>query len=144
MRHLTRRDMLVLLLALAAAPVVFLAIQWKTNAARHGQEPVEPFRIAGNFYYVGANDVTSFLITGPEGHVVLDGGYPTTAPMIMASIAKLGVDIRDVKVLLNSNPRPDQAGGLAAIQQASGAELWASPESAGVIASGGDDADFSW
>jgi len=135
--------MLVLLLALAAAPVVFLAIQWKTNAARHGQEPVEPFRIAGNFYYVGANDVTAFLITGPEGHIVLDGGYPTTAPMIMDSIAKLGFNIKDVKVLLNSEPDPGHAGGLSAIQQASGASVWASEASADVIASGGDNPDMA-
>ena len=143
MRNLTRRDVLILLLALLAAPAVFLGKIWKEKAARHGQEPAEPFRIAGNFYYVGANDVSAFLIAGPEGHVVLDAGYPTTAPMIMASIAKLGFDIKDVKTLLNSNPRPDQAGGLAALQQASGAELWASEASAGVIASGGDDPDFA-
>jgi metallo-beta-lactamase class B len=53
-------------------------------------------------YYVGATDAAAFLITGPEGHIVLDGGYPSTAPMIMASIAKLGFDIKDVKVLRNS------------------------------------------
>ena len=135
--------MLVLLVGLAAAPAVFLGRAWKAKADRHGQEPAEPFRIAGNFYYIGANDVTAFLITGPEGHVVLDAGYPTTAPMIMASIATLGFDITDVKVLLNSNPRPDAAGGLAALQHASGAELWASDASANIIASGGDDPDLA-
>ena len=102
----------------------------------------EPFRIAGNFYYVGANDVSAFLITGPEGHVVLDGGYPTTARMIMASIAKLGFDIKDVKVLLNSEPHPDHGGGLTVLQQASGAQLWASDASADSLASGGDDPDL--
>jgi metallo-beta-lactamase class B len=107
-----------------------------------GQQPAEPFRIAGNFYYVGANDVAAFLITGPEGHVVLDAGYPTTAKMIMASIAKLGFDIKDVKVLLNSEPHPDHAGGLGVLQQASGAELWASEASADSIAKGGDDPDM--
>ena len=76
-----------------------------------GQGPAEPFRIAGNLYYVGASDVAAFLITGPEGHVVLDGGYPTTARLIMASIAKLGFDIKDVKVLLNSEPHPDHGAG---------------------------------
>ena len=129
--------MLILLLALSAAPIVILGRMWKANAERGGQQPAEPFRIAGNFNYVGANDVTSFLITGPEGHVLLDGGYPGTAPMIMASIATLGFDIKDVKVLLNSLPHGDHAGGLAALQQASGAQLWASEASADVIASGG-------
>ena len=134
--------MLILLLALSVAPIVILGRMWKANAERGGQQPAEPFRIAGNFYYVGANDVTSFLITGPEGHVLLDGGYPGTAPMIMASIASLGFDIKDVKVLLNSAPHGDHAGGLAALQQASGAQLWASEASAGVIASGGYDPDM--
>ena len=85
---------------------------------RGGQKFAEPFRIAGNLYYVGANDVTSFLITGPQGHVLIDGGYPRTAPMIMSSIKRLGFDIRDVKVLLNSEPHFDHAGGLGEIQKA--------------------------
>jgi metallo-beta-lactamase class B len=54
--------------------------------------------------------------------------------MIMESIAKLGFDIKDVKVLLNSEPHSDHAGGLAVLQQASGAELWASEASADAIA----------
>ena len=57
--------------------------RWLNATKIGGQQPAEPFRIAGNFYYVGANDVAAFLITGPEGHIVLDGGYPSTAPMIM-------------------------------------------------------------
>jgi metallo-beta-lactamase class B len=133
--------MLVLMIALAAVVALFLG-RWLNATKRGGQQPAEPFRIAGNFYYVGANDIAAFLITGPEGHVVLDGGYPSTAPMIMASIAKLGFDIADVKVLVNSEPHPDHAGGLTVIQQASGAELWASNASADSIASGGDDPDM--
>lgn len=73
---------------------------------------------------------------------LLGGGYPTTAPMIMTSIAKLGFDSKDVKVLVNSEPHSDHAGGLAVLQQASGAELWASEASADTIASGGDDPDM--
>jgi len=125
-----------------SALALVLVGRWLNATKRGGQEPAEPFRIAGNFYYVGANDVAAFLITGPEGHVVLDGGYPSTAPMIMASIAKLGFDIKDVKVLLNSEPHPDHAGGLGVLQQASGAELWASDASADAIAAGGDDPDI--
>ena len=142
MRHLTRRRLLIILFGLTATLLVFLGRSWKESSDRGGQKPAEPFRIAGNLYYVGANDIAAFLVTGPEGHVVLDGGYPGTAPMIMASIAKLGFDIRDVKVLLNSEPHFDHAGGLAALQQASGAELWASDASAAAIASGGDDPDI--
>jgi metallo-beta-lactamase class B len=118
-----------------------LAGRWLNTRKIGGQGPAEPFRIAGNFYYVGATDVAAFLITGPEGHVVIDGGYPTTARLIMASIAKLGFDIKDVEVLLNSEPHPDHGGGLTVLQQASGAQLWASDPSADSLASGGDDPD---
>ena len=62
--------------------------------------------------------------------------------MIMASIAKLGFNIKDVKVLLNSEPHPDHGGGLTVLQQASGAQLWASDASADSLAAGGDDPDI--
>ena len=134
-----------LLLAIPAVLIVAgvpLFLKWKSSSDNGGQKYAEPFRIAGNFYYVGANDVSSFLITGPEGHVLIDGGYPGTARMIMESIAKLGFNIKDVRVLLNSEPHFDHAGGLAEIQKASGAQLWASEASANAIAAGGDDPDI--
>jgi metallo-beta-lactamase class B len=143
LRNLAKRPVLIFVLALSAFLLPFLFRMWKAKASTGGQQPAEPFRIAGNFYYVGANDVTSYLITGPEGHVLLDGGYPGTAPMIMASIARLGFDIKDVKVLLNSAARGDHAGGLAELQQASGAKLWASEPSADILASGGYDPDMA-
>lgn len=142
MSRLTKRHWRIALLGVAVVIVVAVFDKWIDAGNRGGQQPAEPFRIAGNFYYVGANDVTSFLLTGPEGHILIDGGYPGTASMIMASIAKLGFDIKDVKVLLNSDPHRDHAGGLAALQQASGAKLWASEASAGTLASGGDDPDI--
>jgi metallo-beta-lactamase class B len=142
LRHFSKRYRLIVLLGLASViPLVFVG-RWLNATKRGGQSPAEPFRIAGNLYYVGANDVSAFLITGPAGHIVLDGGYPTTAPMIIASIAKLGFNIKDVKVLLNSEPHPDHAGGLGVLQKASGAELWASEASAYSLGSGGDDPDL--
>jgi metallo-beta-lactamase class B len=137
-----KRAYLLVFLGLTGVLALVLVGRRLNSTKVGGQEPAQPFRIAGNLYYVGASDVAAFLVTGPEGHVVLDGGYPTTARMIMASIAKLGFDIRDVEVLLNSEPHPDHAGGLTVLQQASGAELWASDASADVIASGGDDRDM--
>lgn len=140
--QVTRRRRLLVLLAVVLLVAVVLVAR-RLNATKvGGQQPAEPFRIAGNFYYVGASDISAFLITGPEGHVVLDGGYPTTARLILAGIAKLGFDIRDVRVLLNSEPHPDHGGGLAVLQQASGAQLWASDASANSLASGGDDPDL--
>jgi metallo-beta-lactamase class B len=139
--HFTKRYRLVVLLALASVLTLVLVGRWLNATKRGGQGPAEPFKIAGNLYYVGATDAAAFLITGPEGHIVLDGGYPSTAPMIIASIAKLGFSIKDVKVLLNSEPHPDHAGGLGVLQHESGAELWASDSSAYTLTSGGDDPD---
>jgi metallo-beta-lactamase class B len=138
LRHPDKR-WLVILFGVVSVLVVFLVTNWKESSDRGGQKYAKPFRIAGNFYYVGANDIAAFLIAGPEGHVVIDGGYPGTATMIAASIKELGFDIKDVKVLLNSEPHGDHAGGLAELQRMSGAELWASDASAEVIESGGDD-----
>jgi len=141
LRHFAKRFRLVLLGLVSVLVLLVLVGRWLNATKRGGQGPAEPFRIAGNLYYVGATDAAAFLMTGPKGHIVLDGGYPSTAPMIIASIAKLGFSIKDVKVLLNSEPHPDHAGGLGVLQQASGAELWASEASAVTLASGGDDPD---
>jgi len=137
--RLTKRRVLLCIAVLLVALAVVPFRKWREASKNGGQTFVEPFRIAGDFYYVGANDVSSFLITGPQGHILIDGGYPGTPPLIMRSIAKLGFNIRDVKVLLNSEPHYDHAGGLAELQKASGAQLWASDASADVIAAGGDD-----
>ena len=132
----------ILLLLLIAAPFAVIGFRsWRQGTINGGQKYAEPFRIAGNFYYVGANDIAAFLITGPKGHVLIDGGYPGTPPLIMKSIKQLGFNIQDVKVLLNSEPHYDHAGGLAELQKASGAELWASEVSAESMESGGDDED---
>ena len=129
-----------LLIVLLVSPFAVKGLRtWRVAGMNGGQKVAEPFLIAGNLYYVGANDVASFLITGPQGHVLIDGGYPGTARMIMSSIARLGFNIRDVKILLNSEPHYDHAGGLGDLQKASGARLYASDMSADVIESGGDD-----
>jgi metallo-beta-lactamase class B len=136
MRHLITRRRLVILLGVSATLIVVLGTLWRSAIKRNRSVPDEPLRIAGNLYYVGATGVTAFLLTGPEGHVLIDGGYPETAPLIIASTAKLGFDIADVKVLLNSHAHSDHAGGLRALQEASGAELWVSEGDADVMAAG--------
>jgi metallo-beta-lactamase class B len=102
-------------------------------------QPVEPFRIAGNVYYVGASDITSYLIATPKGHIVIDGGFEQTAPMILASIRKLGFDPKDVKILLNSHAHYDHAGGLAELKRATGATFYASRGDLPQLARGGTD-----
>src|SRR5688500_9627017 len=105
--------------------------------SRSWNQPDNPFRIAGNVYYVGASDVTSFLITTREGHILIDGGFEETAPMILANVRRLGFRIEDVRVLLASHAHYDHAGGLAALQRASGATFHASRGDAPLFARGG-------
>ncbi|HLH04211.1 MAG TPA: subclass B3 metallo-beta-lactamase [Bryobacteraceae bacterium] len=98
--------------------------------------PFPPFRIIGNLYYVGASGVSSFLITTPQGDILLDGGFSETAPQIERNIAKLGFKITDVKYLLNSHAHYDHAGGLAELKRASHAQFVASRGDAGTLSSG--------
>jgi metallo-beta-lactamase class B len=128
---------MILFAGVVSALAMVAVVKWKSAIDRGGQEPAEPFRIAGNLYYVGTNDVTAFLLTGPEGHVLIGDGRAASASMIMESIANLGFDIVDVKVLLNSHAHFDHAGALAALQKASGAELWISEGDADVVTAGG-------
>lgn len=137
MRRFIKRRWLAVLLGVAVALVVVPGTLWRSAIKRNRSIPDEPFRIAGNLYYVGHTGVTAFLLTGPEGHVLIDGGYPEHGPLIIESIAKLGFDIADVEVLLNSHAHSDHAGGLRDLQEASGAELWVSEGDAEVMAAGG-------
>src|SRR5438477_5439728 len=100
---------------------LILAVALFVDAARSSDQPVEPFRIIGNVYYVGANEITSFLIVTPVGMILIDGGSVEMAPVIRANIAQLGFDLHDVKILLNSHAHLDHAGGLAELKRRSGA-----------------------
>ena len=132
-----RRRWWLIALSIVAVGFAFLFTQWKAAIKRNRSIPDEPFQIAENLYYVGSTGVTSFLITSLEGHVLIDGGYPETAPLIIGSIAKLGFNIKDVKVLLNTHAHFDHAGGLRELQQASGAQLWISEGDAPIVEAGG-------
>jgi len=137
MRRLTRKAWRWIFLGTAATLVVILGSLWRSAIRRNRSIPDAPFQIAGNLYYVGSTGVTAFLLTGPQGHVLIDGGYPETARLIIGSVAKLGFSIKDVKVLLNSHAHSDHAGGLRELQQASGAQLWISEGDAPIVEAGG-------
>ena len=83
--------------------------------------PFEPFRVIGNIHYVGAADVSSFLITTPEGHLLIDSGFEATVPLIRDGVRKLGFRFEDVKILLNSHAHLDHAGGHALLRKLTGA-----------------------
>ncbi len=105
-------------------------------------EPLAPFKIADNLYYVGAKDVTSYLIVTKDGLIVIDGGFKETAPEILSNIRTLGFDPKNIRILLNSHAHLDHAGGLAELKAESGATFYASAPDAPVLAAGGTN-DFA-
>ncbi|CAN7151369.1 subclass B3 metallo-beta-lactamase [Bradyrhizobium sp. LjRoot220] len=86
-------------------------------------EPTPPFKMIGNVYYVGTNGLASYLITSPQGHILVDTVMPDATSQIKGNIEKLGFKITDIKYLLNTHAHIDHTGGLAEMKQASGAQL---------------------
>jgi metallo-beta-lactamase class B len=102
--------------------------------------PIEPFGIADNLYYVGASDISAFLITTPAGHILLDGGFEETAPIIRRNVEALGFNLDEIEIILNSHAHGDHAGGLARLVEWTGARLVASHGDAPLLESGGEAA----
>jgi metallo-beta-lactamase class B len=100
-------------------------------------KPVEPFRIVGNLYYVGASGVSVYLFTTPQGDVLLDTGFRETVPRIEANLKKLGLRMEDIRLLLATHAHYDHAGGLAAVRARTKARFLASPADAPLFAAGG-------
>lgn len=106
-------------------------------------QPVVPFRIIGDIYYVGASDVTSYLIVTPQGDILLDSGFAETVPQVEANIRTLGFKLSDVKILINSHAHIDHAGGFAALKRDTHATLEVSAADAALMARGGhEDPNF--
>jgi metallo-beta-lactamase class B len=95
-----------------------------------------PFRIHGGTYYVGGSRISSILIDGGDGLILVDGAFPGTAPIIARHIRELGFRVEDVKLIVNSHTHWDHVGGVAELQQASGAEVAASPAAAAAMEAG--------
>jgi metallo-beta-lactamase class B len=92
-------------------------------AAAAMNQPIAPFRIAGNLFYVGASDVASYLVVTSQGLILIDAGFAETAPQIESNIVALGFRLGDVKWLLNGHAHPDHAGGLSQLRRDTGAQL---------------------
>lgn len=105
------RAALLACLVLLAASRVDAALQ--TDQERAQNEPLEPFRIAGNLYYVGANEVTSYLVATPASHILIDSGFEDTVPQVLHNLETLAFGAADVKVLLTTQAHYDHVGGIA-------------------------------
>jgi len=102
-------------------------------------QPVEPYKVIGNIYYVGAVNISSHIIVTPEGLILLDTGTQEMLPGIRTNLAKLGYTLQDVKIILSSHAHWDHVEGHAAIKELSGATVMAVGEDAAAISSGIDN-----
>lgn len=132
--------MLRLLLAL---PIVLL------TSVAFGQDGAFPaHKVIGNVYYVGSRDLACYLITTPEGHILINSGFEETVPLIRASVESLGFKMRDIKILLASHAHSDHVAGHAAAREQTGAKVYVMQGDDAVISSGGKGqylyADSRW
>ncbi len=90
-------------------------------AQNNWTEPFAPHRVVDNVYYVGSAGLASYLITSPQGHILINSSLESSVPLIKASIEKLGFQYRDVKILLISHAHWDHCAGSWLIKEQTGA-----------------------
>ncbi|WP_257170018.1 subclass B3 metallo-beta-lactamase [Bradyrhizobium sp. SRS-191] len=107
------------------------------------EEPTEPVKIAGPIYFVGTKGLGVFLFTTPEGHILMNTGMPSSGPMIVDSIRKLGFKPEDIKIMINAHAHIDHAGALAFMKRLTGAQLAVMKDDVAAMESGDRD-DFKY
>jgi metallo-beta-lactamase class B len=100
-------------------------------------EPFPAHRVIGNVYHVGSKDLASFLITTPEGHILINSGFEATVTQIRAGVESLGFKMGDIKILLASHAHSDHVAGHALAREMTGARVFVMRGDDDVIASGG-------
>jgi metallo-beta-lactamase class B len=136
-----RKVWLTLVGALAAVFIMASPLSAQFNA--DWTEPFPPFRIAGNLYYVGSKGLANYLITTPQGHILINSDLEASVPLIRASVERLGFKFSDIKVLLISHAHWDHDGGSAAVKRLTGATYMVMDADVPVVESGGK-ADFQY
>lgn len=117
--------------AFAQAPRVwtFEELFQRNVGSRQQQDTAfPPHKIAGNIYYVGTESLGSYLVTTPQGHVLINTDYERTVPTIQASVEKLGFKFSDIKIILGSHAHGDHMQGDALVKELTGAQVVAMAE----------------
>ena len=106
-------------------------------------KPFPPHRIAGNLYYVGSEDLASYLIITPKGNILINSSLESSVPLIRKSIEKLGFHFSDTKILIISHAHYDHCAGSAKVKRLTGAKYFVMDADVPVVESGGK-ADFQY
>lgn len=105
-------------------------------------EAVEPFRIIDNIYFVGTTEQNvTYLVTGSQGHILIDTEYEESVPQILKNIEKLGFKPDDIKLIVGTHGHDDHIAGHAAMQEATGAQILSSAADKVVVETGGKGDD---
>ncbi|HWN11187.1 MAG TPA: subclass B3 metallo-beta-lactamase [Pyrinomonadaceae bacterium] len=126
--------------ALAASMIASIAFGYYGRSyaqANDWLEPFPPFKVAGNLYYVGSKGLASYLVTTPQGHVLINSNLVESVPQIQASVEKLGFKFSDIKILLISHAHWDHNAGSAAIKRLTGAKYLVMNADVSAVESGG-------
>lgn len=126
--------------------IVTVACVHAGNSAQDNPEwtrPFPPFRIIGNLYWVGSYDLSTYLFTTPQGHILINTGVGDTAQKIKASVEQLGFAMRDVRILTATHGHWDHVAGIAELKRTTGAAVVTSELDKALLESGGK-ADFRW
>jgi metallo-beta-lactamase class B len=126
-----------------ALSILACAIPLFAQGNRSWSEPFTPHRVAGNLYYVGTRGLASYLVTTPEGHILINSSLETSVPMIRASVEKLGFKFSDVKILLVSHAHWDHNAGSALVKELTGARYMVMEQDVAVTEDGGKS-DFQY
>jgi len=130
-------------LILAAVASIAVANRASSQSNAEWTQPFPPFRIAGNLYYVGSKGLASYLITTPQGHILINSDLEANVPLLQASITQLGFKFGDVKILLISHAHWDHDAGSARVKSLTGASYMVMDGDVRVVESGGRD-DFQY
>ncbi len=87
-----------------------------------------PHKIVDNIWYVGTESLASFLVTTPQGHILINSSYEANVPVILSSVATLGFKVSDIKIVLGSHAHGDHMEGDAAVKLATNAQVMAMQE----------------
>ncbi len=101
-------------------------------------EPQAPFKIMGNVYYVGANNIASILVATRDGHILIDTGTHKMGASLFPNIVKLGFKPTDIKVMLISHAHYDHMETMEVMRRMTGATVAALEAEVPSLVSGHD------